>query len=57
MMFNPELKWEDLQEEIESIDNLLDEDGKYLGYTPEEIMAMPPQEYVFDIMTPEDTDE
>lgn len=50
MMLNPHVKWGDLQEDIEGIENFfLDDEGKFLGRTPDEIMKEDPNLSVYGV--------
>lgn len=58
MMFDPRVTWGDVQEDIESIENFfLDEDGKFLGRTPDEIMKEDSKTSVFGVMDEADDSE
>lgn len=55
MLVDPEMTWGDVQEDIEYIAKYqLEDDGTYLGLTPEEILKKNPEESVYDIMSKED---
>lgn len=49
MLYDINLTWGQVQDIIENIENYsLDDEGKYLGLTPKEIMKKDAEEYVFE---------